>query len=182
MRGRGRVKTPVDRSFFAGAPKGLRPPAQGCRFGYPGSTEMNDFSTATRLRHLRFEEINKAGATALRLRDPKRRFPRVAARRGNPGLEVVAPFGAKENARAREFSTRLGNRWLLEIPHNLRTDPFSNRHRDAISDHSISLVIASNKKEIIRYSLQARVFSDRVWPRAVWKSFVRTNLVLKSFA
>src|SRR6185295_8593969 len=32
--------------------KRLRPPAQGCRFGYPGITGENESSTATRLRHL----------------------------------------------------------------------------------------------------------------------------------
>jgi hypothetical protein len=39
--------------------KRLRPPAQGCRFGYPGITSENDSSTATRLRHLHLFQIRR---------------------------------------------------------------------------------------------------------------------------
>jgi hypothetical protein len=40
--------------IFSDVPKGLRLPAQGCRFGYPGKLVRKEISTATRLR--RFQE------------------------------------------------------------------------------------------------------------------------------
>jgi len=45
-------KTLGHRAASADAPTGLRPPARGCRFGYPGTWEGNNVSTAKRLRHL----------------------------------------------------------------------------------------------------------------------------------
>jgi hypothetical protein len=45
--------------------KRLRPPAQGCRRGYPGKGEMG-FATATRLRP-RMNSSDPNDATALRL-------------------------------------------------------------------------------------------------------------------
>jgi hypothetical protein len=62
--------------------KRLRPPAQGCRSGYPGITIENDCSTATRLRHLVI--YFKYVATALRL-ESMIRFTQ-GSRSGNPGL------------------------------------------------------------------------------------------------
>jgi hypothetical protein len=41
--------------------KRLRPPAQGCRFGYPGIRVKNDGSTATRLRNLRQVLVRRNG-------------------------------------------------------------------------------------------------------------------------
>src|SRR5947207_11200024 len=52
--------------------------------------------------------------------------------------------------------------YLLEVTRNLRADPFSDRHRDAIPDHSIGVVVATRESECVRNSLQPRVFSHRV--------------------
>jgi hypothetical protein len=45
--------------IFSDVPKGLRPPAQGCRFGYPGKLVRREISTATRLRRFRQEKCTK---------------------------------------------------------------------------------------------------------------------------
>ena len=62
----------------------LSPTAQGCRRGYPGIMNEDDYPTARRLCHF-FESKN--GATALRLR--LKPFPTQGSRSGNPGLEGV---------------------------------------------------------------------------------------------
>jgi len=40
-----------------------------------------------------FREINQSRRNRVAVEGSNRRFPRVAARRGNPGLEVIAPLG-----------------------------------------------------------------------------------------
>jgi hypothetical protein len=64
---------------------------------------------------------------------------------------------------------------LLEIPRNLRANPFSNRDGDAIPNHSIGIVVAPRERECFRHSLQPRVFSNCVRPRAARKPPVRNQ-------
>src|SRR5437868_6140621 len=61
----------------------------------------------------------------------------------------------------------------IKIPRNLRPDPFSHRHRDAISDHSVGIVTTPHKSECVRDSLQPGIFSHRVRPRAMRKNRIR---------
>jgi len=81
------LQVSYSRSWFS-APTGLRPPAQGCRFGYPGKR--------------RHQSINRnAVATALQLTRWRNRFAvgihsrtcSQGSRNGNPGLEDIAPLG-----------------------------------------------------------------------------------------
>src|SRR5260370_41624637 len=66
--------------------KRFRPPAQGCRRGYPGIRNENDYPTARRLRHFFVE------------------FPAQGSRSGNPGLEDVGPLcGLHRQARGWTF-------------------------------------------------------------------------------
>jgi len=60
----------------------------------------------------------------------------------------------------------------LEIPRNLRADPFSNRNGNTIPDHSVGIVIASSESECVWDSLQPGVFSNRVRPHAARKSLI----------
>src|SRR5687767_6285814 len=62
---------------------------------------------------------------------------------------------------------------LLKIPRNLRPNPFSHRHRDAIPNHSVSIIIASHESERVRNSLQSSIFSNRVRSYTPRKSFIR---------
>ena len=54
-------------SLFINAPTGLRPPAQGCRFGYPGTSKKRNFNRNA-VASFSQSEMHKADATALRLR------------------------------------------------------------------------------------------------------------------
>src|SRR5204863_2503257 len=54
--------------------------------------------------------------------------------------------------------------YLLEVTRNLRVNPSSHRHRDAIPDHSIGIVVAARESECVRHSLQPGVFADRIGP------------------
>jgi hypothetical protein len=63
--------------FHFDAPKGLRPPAQGCRFGYPGNSWEKRFQPHRGC--VVFSERNaQADTTALRLRTRSLSLPRVA--------------------------------------------------------------------------------------------------------
>jgi len=56
----------------ASAPTGLRPPAQGCRFGYPGQLRRRMIINRKAVGSFALE---KSGATALRLNDLTAFFP-----------------------------------------------------------------------------------------------------------
>jgi len=75
---------------FLDVPTGLRPPAQGCRFGYPGKL-VGRYSTATRLRRFLREKCTQQSQPHLRLKQIS--FVTQGSRAGNPGLEAVAPLG-----------------------------------------------------------------------------------------
>jgi len=70
--------------------------------------------------------------------------------------------------RSEDFASRS----LLEISPNLRRNPSADRHRDTIPNHSVRIVVATDKIECVRYSLQSRIFANSVWPHAVRKSWV----------
>jgi hypothetical protein len=55
------------------------------------------------LSHFRFKEINKNRRNRFAVEDQERPFPRVAAQRGDPGLEVVAPLGQRNPQRLVNF-------------------------------------------------------------------------------
>jgi hypothetical protein len=64
---------------------------------------------------------------------------------------------------------------LLEIAPNLRADPFSHGHRNAIPDHSISVVVTPGESETVRHSLQPRILPNRIRPHATLKPPVRNQ-------
>ena len=77
-----------------------------------------------------FREIHKTGATALRLKDPITLFPRVAARRGNPGLQVLAPLGQKkpqrhQSSHAISVATGSYTQSLLHFPKDITVSDFN---------------------------------------------------------
>jgi hypothetical protein len=61
---------------------------------------------------------------------------------------------------------------LIEIAHNLRSNPMPNRNRNTIPNHPVSIVVTSAELEVIRHTLQPRVLSHRIRPRAMRKPFV----------
>jgi hypothetical protein len=89
---------------------------------------------------------------------------------------VASAFVFEANLHAVSFLRCFVHFWLpnplLEIPRNLRADPFSNRDGDAIPDHSVSIIIASRESECVRDSLQPGVLSNRVRPRALRESLI----------
>src|SRR2546425_13167794 len=102
----------VDFSAWDKTAKRLRPPAQGCRFGYPGIMNEKDYPTAKRLCHfveLRHFVEKKTGATALRL-GPKP-FPTQGSRSGNPGLEDATALRLRIN-----LESHRSTRWLEVQP------------------------------------------------------------------
>jgi hypothetical protein len=54
---------------------------------------MNDFQPQRGCAIFALKKATLTGATALRLGNRRRSFPRVAAQRGNPGLEVEPLWG-----------------------------------------------------------------------------------------
>src|SRR5688572_8248503 len=61
---------------------------------------------------------------------------------------------------------------LFEIPSNLMPDPFSNRNRNTIPDHSIGVIRSPRESEGIGHSLQPCVFPNRVGSNASWEPLV----------
>src|SRR5438128_9093366 len=59
-----------------------------------------------------------------------------------------------------------------EISDNFRPDPFPNRNRDAIPDHSVRIVRAADESKCVWHTLEARVFSDGVRSHAMRKSSI----------
>ena len=58
---------------------------------------------------------------------------------------------------------------LFEIPRNLGANPFSHWNRNAIPDHSISVVVTPLESETVRHALQPRILPNRVRPHAIRK-------------
>ncbi len=93
-------------------------------------------------------------------------FFQQPAKRG----EALIPFGWTEVAACKSGNKLPHSKFSLsEVTHNLRADPFSNRYRDPIPDHSVRVRLASHESKCIGDTLESCVFSDRVRSHALRK-------------
>ena len=88
--------------------KRFRPPAQGCRLGYPGIMNENDYPTAKRLCHL--VESRKKPAQPRCGWVQNHFLPRVAEA-GNPGLEDATALRLRIN-----LESHRSRRWFEVQP------------------------------------------------------------------
>jgi hypothetical protein len=74
--------------IFINAPMGLRPPAQGCRFGYPGNWSEEKFQPQRGC--VVFSAQSRCNRVAV---EDMIVFFTQGSRSGNPGLQAIAPLG-----------------------------------------------------------------------------------------
>src|SRR5205814_9933648 len=59
-----------------------------------------------------------------------------------------------------------------EIAPYLRSEPLSHRHRDAIPDHSVRIVVAADKGKHVGHTLQPCILANRIRSNALRKSSI----------